>query len=90
MALGTTVVLRLARPPAPQARTAVQRELDLIDAAASRFRADSELSRLNRAGGRRMGVSPIFLEALRLAVRAAIVSDGAVDPTSAKPDRTGL
>lgn len=52
MALGTTVVLRLARPPAPQARTAVQRELDLIDAAASRFRADSELSRLNRAGGR--------------------------------------
>jgi thiamine biosynthesis lipoprotein len=63
------------------ARLAVQRELDAIDAAASRFREDSELSRLGRAGGRRTRVSPLLMEALRLAIRAAEITDGAVDPT---------
>jgi FAD:protein FMN transferase len=80
-ALGTTAVVRSrATEPAP-IRAAVQRELDAIDAAASRFRPDSELSRLNDAGGMRTAVSPLFLEALKAAIRGASISRGAVDPT---------
>jgi FAD:protein FMN transferase len=80
-ALGTTAVVRSrATEPAP-IRAAVQRELDAIDAAASRFRPDSELARLNHAGGMRTAVSPLFLEALKAAIRGASISRGAVDPT---------
>ncbi len=73
-------------PPTRRARAAVQRELDAIDAAASRFRADSELSRLNAMTGpgpRTLIATPLFAQAVRLAIRAADASDGAVDPTLA-------
>jgi thiamine biosynthesis lipoprotein ApbE len=81
-ALGTSVVLRLADPVALDvARTAVERELDAIDRACSRFRADSELSRVNRAGGRPTRVSPLLMEALTIALRGAELTDGDVDPT---------
>jgi FAD:protein FMN transferase len=82
-ALGTTAVLRYAGPPDPAVREAVEREIEAIDLAASRFRADSELTGLNvaaEAGGGRRRISPLLLEALELAVRAAVVSDGTVDP----------
>jgi thiamine biosynthesis lipoprotein len=83
-ALGTTAVLRYDGPANPAARAAVQRELDAIDAAASRFRADSELSRLNAMpgpGSRTLSAGPLFAQAVRLAIHAADVTDGAVDPT---------
>jgi thiamine biosynthesis lipoprotein len=80
-ALGTTAVLRYEGPDDPAIRAAVERELAAIDVAASRFRADSELSRLNAAGAVRIAVSPLLLEAVRLGIRAAEVSGGAVDPT---------
>ena len=83
-ALGTTVVLRYEGPANPAARAAVQRELDAIDHAASRFRSDSELSRLNAMTGpgpRTAIVGPLFAQAVRLAIHAADASDGAVDPT---------
>ncbi|HLH65410.1 MAG TPA: FAD:protein FMN transferase [Solirubrobacteraceae bacterium] len=80
-ALGTTVVLRYIGPPDASARVAVELELQAIDAAASRFRPDSELSRLNAASGRRVEVSPLLAEAVRLALRAAQITGGAVDPT---------
>ena len=57
------------------------RELDAIDRACSRFRADSELSRVNGAGGRWVQVDPLLIEALELALRAAALTDGDVDPT---------
>ena len=85
-ALGTTAVLRHEGPPNPAARAAVERELNAIDAAASRFRADSELSRVNAmptTGPRTLEASPLFAQAVRLAVHAADASDGAVDPTLA-------
>lgn len=85
-ALGTTALLRYEGPAHPPARAAVERELDAIDAAASRFRADSELSRLNAMTGpgpRTLLASPLFAQAVRLAIRAADASDGAVDPTLA-------
>jgi FAD:protein FMN transferase len=80
-ALGTTALVRYEGPHDPEIRIAVQREIDAIDAAASRFRADSELSRLNAADGAAVAVSRLLLDAVRLGVRAAEVTGGAVDPT---------
>jgi thiamine biosynthesis lipoprotein len=81
-ALGTSVLVRVTHADALEpARGAVEHELRAIDDAASRFRADSELTRLNAAGGRRVPVSPLLIEALEAGVRAAELTDGAVDPT---------
>jgi thiamine biosynthesis lipoprotein len=46
----------------------------------SRFQPQSELSRLNRRGGRRARVSPTLWRALRTALRAARASGGLVVP----------
>jgi thiamine biosynthesis lipoprotein len=81
-ALGTSVVLRVCEASALlAARATVVRELAAIDAACSRFRTDSELSRINAHGGRAMKVGPLLLEALEVALRAAECSEGDVDPT---------
>jgi FAD:protein FMN transferase len=61
--------------------SAVQRTVEAFDLACSRFREDSELSALNRAGGRTIRVSALLLEAVAAAVRAAALTDGDVDPT---------
>jgi thiamine biosynthesis lipoprotein len=52
-----------------------------IDAACSRFRADSEISLVNRADGRAVEVSGTFVTALQTALTAAALTDGDVDPT---------
>jgi thiamine biosynthesis lipoprotein len=76
------VVLRLAEPGAlDTARAASEGELDAIDRACSRFRTDSELTRVNASAGRRVPIGPVFSEALEVALRAARLTDGAVDPT---------
>jgi thiamine biosynthesis lipoprotein len=81
-ALGTTAVVCVVEPGGLEpARAAVAQELEAIDRACSRFRPDSELSRLNAAPGRRALVGALLLEALQVAVRAAAVTDGLVDPT---------
>jgi thiamine biosynthesis lipoprotein len=81
-ALGTTAVLRVTRPDALiEARAVVEDELAAIDRTCSRFRADSEIERLNASAGRPVTVSPLLLEALEAALRAATLSHGAVDPT---------
>jgi len=81
-ALGTSVGLRVSEPTAlAAARAAVERELAAIDKACSRFRNDSELSRINTRAGRCTQVGPLLLEALAVALRAAELSDGDVDPT---------
>ena len=57
-ALGTSVVLRVTDPGALARRAReVERELDAIDRACSRFRADSELSRVNARAGAPVRVS---------------------------------
>jgi thiamine biosynthesis lipoprotein ApbE len=79
---GTSIVLRTTDPAAlPGARVQVERELDAIDRACSRFRADSELSRVNAGGGRWVRVSELLMEAVELAIWAAQLTDGEVDPT---------
>ena len=81
-ALGTTALVAVTdasvRDEAGEILTA---ELDAIDRACSRFRADSELARLNAAGGSWRPVSPLFLAALEVALAAARSTDGLVDPT---------
>ncbi len=63
------------------AATAVGRIVAAFDLACSRFREDSELEALNRAGGRPLKVSALLREAVRAGVRAAQLTDGDVDPT---------
>jgi FAD:protein FMN transferase len=81
-ALGTTAVVCVADAAGLDAAVeAVRREVAAIDAACSRFRADSELTRLNAAGGAPVAASPLFLEALGVALATARATGGAVDPT---------
>lgn len=75
-------MLRTADPAGlAEARHAVESELAAIDRACSRFRADSELSRLNERPGRPIQVSSLLFEALVLALDAARMTGGDVDPT---------
>lgn len=81
-ALGTTATLVVADPDAAdRARRQVDAEIDAVDAACSRFRLDSELTRLNASPGRPVRISPVLLDALEVALRAAAISAGRVDPT---------
>ncbi len=82
LALGTgAVVLTADEARLGDACLAVATEVDAIDRACSRFRADSELTRVNSAGGQPVAVGRLLLEALEVALRAARVTDGDVDPT---------
>jgi thiamine biosynthesis lipoprotein len=79
---GTTATLLVSEPAAVQAARAVaDAELAAVDLACSRFRADSELSRLNQADGRPIAVTGLFAEILGVALRAARLTGGDVDPT---------
>ncbi len=81
-ALGTTAVLVLSEPEMFEpARAILEEELAAIDLACSRFRPDSELSEVNRSVSRVIVVSALFSEALAVALRAARLTDGDVDPT---------
>jgi FAD:protein FMN transferase len=81
-ALGTTAHVCVTDPASLEAAvSAVEGELAAIDLACSRFRDDSELAALNRSDGRPFEAGPLLIEALDVAIRAAAVTDGDVDPT---------
>jgi len=81
-ALGTEVDVRTTAPAGLDAAVAaVEAELEAVDRTCSRFRADSELARVNAAGGWSVPVTPRFVEALGVALRAAALTGGLVDPT---------
>jgi FAD:protein FMN transferase len=81
-ALGTFCSVLVTRPAAlDAAQQILSGQLAAIDLACSRFRPDSELSAVNRSAGQRVAVSPVFAQALDVALRAAEVTDGDVDPT---------
>jgi thiamine biosynthesis lipoprotein len=81
-ALGTTALVRVGDPAALQrARELLAAELERIDRAASRFRPDSELERVNACAGRFVAIGPLLHEALAVALAAAKRTQGAVDPT---------
>jgi FAD:protein FMN transferase len=86
-AIGTSVHLIVTEPAAlePACRM-LHAHLAEVDAACSRFRADSEIAALDRAPRARgrtgpVQVSPLLAEALGVALRAARVTGGDVDPT---------
>ncbi len=87
-AIGTSVHLLVTdlRALAP-ARRMLTEDLAALDAACSRFRADSEIVALDNAppdGRGRIGpvrISPLLAGALAVALRAARLTDGDVDPT---------
>jgi FAD:protein FMN transferase len=79
---GTTATLLVSEPGrAADARAVADAELAAVDRACSRFRPDSELSRLNAAGGTDTEVSELFADLIEAALRAAGLTDGDVDPT---------
>jgi len=87
-AIGTSVHLLVTSPRAlAPARRMLTDDLAALDAACSRFRADSEIVALDGApadGRGRLGpvpISPLLAEALAVALRAARLTDGDVDPT---------
>jgi FAD:protein FMN transferase len=59
----------------------VRNELRRTDATCSRFRDDSDLARVNAAGGERIALNPWFAEALEVALAAAKATGGLVSPT---------
>ncbi|MCW2976899.1 MAG: thiamine biosynthesis protein [Actinomycetia bacterium] len=80
-ALGTTAELITDPAALGDALTCLVDELQAIDQACSRFRPDSEVTRLREAGGRWTGASPLLREALHAAIRSAAATGGDVDPT---------
>ena len=78
---GSMRLVTTTRSRIRQAKAAVDDVIAAIDMAASRFREDSELSRLNASTDREMRVSPLLAQALAAALRGARMTAGAVDPT---------
>ena len=84
-AIGTTVRVVVTDPDVlPDAERLTREHLDALDRAVSRFRPDSEISRLAAAaitGPATHAASPVLAGSLRAALRAARLTDGLVDPT---------
>ncbi|TMD92194.1 MAG: FAD:protein FMN transferase [Chloroflexi bacterium] len=81
-ALGTSVHVVTTHDDGLEPATAAVRKVVLdVDAAYSRFRKDSELTGLNASAGRTISVSPLLATAIEAALRAARLTNGAVDPT---------
>ncbi|KAB1075530.1 FAD:protein FMN transferase [Methylobacterium planeticum] len=83
LALGTTVALTLAGRDEADLEAALRegfRAIRAVEAAASLFRTDSALARLNRDGILR-APDPLLVTQLRFALDLAAASGGAFDPT---------
>lgn len=59
----------------------IEETLAQVDLAASNYRDDSDLAKLNTAAGRPVMVTPMLAAALTVALDAAAWTNGAVDPT---------
>ncbi len=81
-ALGTTALVCVGEPEAlADAERILRDELALIDASCSRFRPDSELVALNADPGSPHAVSAVLFAALEVALDAARITNGILDPT---------
>jgi len=79
-AMGTAVTVVLPGREVAAARI-VEELFAAWEAVLSRFRPESELSRLRASAGRPVAASPLMLEVVETAVRAARATDGIFDPT---------
>jgi thiamine biosynthesis lipoprotein len=80
-ALGTIAELVTDGSALIAASELLELELERIDRVASRFRSDSELSRLNSRAGTETEVSIDLFEAIDVALSMAAATEGLVDPT---------
>jgi thiamine biosynthesis lipoprotein ApbE len=81
-ALGGLLRVVVTRPSdMTAAKASVDELVRAADLAASRFREDSELSRLNATPEREVIVSPLLARLIAAALRGARLTGGAVDPT---------
>jgi thiamine biosynthesis lipoprotein ApbE len=86
-ALGMLVQLVVTEPrPIAAARELLEADLLALDLACSRFRSDSELVAVGNvaqgaSGPVTVSVSPLLAEAVAVALRAAQLTDGDLDPT---------
>jgi FAD:protein FMN transferase len=85
-AMGTECAVAATAGPRDEARArralaAGRREIETCERVLSRFLPESDLSCLNRAGGRWMVVDARLLAALRVALHFRDETDGAFDPT---------
>lgn len=78
--LATRAVRDLGR-----AERLARRVLDDVEETCSRFRDDSDLSRVNRHAGSWVEVDPLLVHAVEVALEAARQSDGLVDPLLGRP-----
>lgn len=79
--LGTTALVRVTDPGALASAAAIlDRQLRELDLAASRFRADSEISAMQRRSGTPVPISPLLAELIAQGLRAARITDGIVNP----------
>ncbi len=81
-AIGTTAQVVVTDPARIDLAAEILRtQLREIDMAASRFRDDSELARVNGANGRAVPIGPLLMDAIRIALRVSRDTEGLVDPT---------
>lgn len=80
-ALGTYVFLAGDCVHLSRAAVRAAEVLEEVDASCSRFRADSDLSHVNAAAGSEVPISPVLHGAVCVALEAAEVTGGLIDPT---------
>jgi FAD:protein FMN transferase len=78
---GQATVVVADRSGLEHADSAVRRTIETFDVTCSSFREDSELALVNASAGEPVVVSSLLLTAVRVALRAARETHGAVDPT---------
>ncbi|WP_432476276.1 FAD:protein FMN transferase [Nocardioides sp. GXQ0305] len=80
-AFGSYLFLAVRRPATlPAVVRLAETVVADVDATCSRFRADSDLSRVNASAGRWVEVDPLLVAAVEVACRAAEATDGLVSP----------
>jgi len=81
-AIGTSIRIVVTDPTKLEsARAILVDDLAALDGACSRFRADSELIRLEASAGQPTPVSPLLAGAITAALRGSRLTDGDLDPT---------
>jgi thiamine biosynthesis lipoprotein len=80
-AMGTTARIVTCDGDVNAAVTLMSERLEEIEQACSRFRPDSDLMRVNDGAGHAVTVAPVLVEAVGVALRAAELTEGQVDPT---------
>jgi thiamine biosynthesis lipoprotein len=80
-AMGTTITLLLPKKQQSEGAALARNLFEEWEQTLSRFRLESELSKVNRQAGTQVTISELLLDVLIQALAAARVTDGIYDPT---------